>query len=306
MIIIITVGVLLLFAIFFLLAVEFRYHICLKRDNLAVRIISKKIYGNLKKYDMDFSWWANVYSKNVSINSFDKLKLVGKVVENDKTKFAIVVHGYGARGMEMQNYAKMFCEFGYSVLVPDNRGHGDSKGKFVSMGYYDKFDILKWIEFLNETYNNPSIVVFGLSMGAATVCMLSGLELPTNVKAIVSDCAYTSAYDIFKTIHKKSVIFGILPTMQLFNIYSKKRVGFYLKDANAEVAVSKTKTPILFIHGNKDKFVPFYMHQKLYLSAPQNLREKYVVDGAVHATSIVVGGKEYREKVKSFIEKFVL
>ena len=305
-IIFLVVGLVLAIAIlFFFFASEIMYRICLKRENIATRIISKVTYKNLHKYKFDFSWWNSVVVKKIYLTNKDNLKLCGKVIENNTSKFAIVVHGYGANSSEMQLFAKMFYDFGFSVVAPDNRGHGDSEGKTITMGYYDKFDIQEWIEYINKNYNNPEIVVFGLSMGGATVCMLSGLELPPNVKAIVSDCAYTSAYDIFREVQNKSIIFSIIPLMHLFDLYSKKRAKFSIREANALIAVAQTKTPILFIHGSRDSFVPFYMQTLLYDATPEHLRDKFVVKGVGHAECLPSAETEYKDKVKEFLQKHI-
>lgn len=305
-IVFLVLGLVLAIAIlFFFLASEVMYRICLKRENITTKIISKVTYKNLHKYKFDFSWWNSVVVKKIYLNSSDNIKLCGKIIENNKNKFAIVVHGYGANSSEMQLYAKMFYDFGFSVVAPDNRAHGDSDGKTITMGYHDKFDILRWIEYINQNYNNPEIVVFGLSMGGATVCMLSGLELPENVKAIVSDCAYTSAYDIFKEIQQKSIVFSIIPLVKLFDVYSKKRVGFRPSEANALLGVSQTKTPILFIHGSRDKFVPFYMQTLLYDITPKHLRDKLVIKGVGHAECLPSAENQYKDKVKEFLQKYI-
>ena len=283
--------------------VEISYQISLRRNNFVVKNIHKNTYKNLDKYQIDFAWWDKQNVKNVSIKSQDNLNLCAKIIEKNNNQFAVVVHGYGAEGSEMQQYAKMFVDFGFSVLVPDNRAHGKSEGKTITRGYKDKYDVLSWIKFVNKNYNPEKIVVLGMSMGGATVCMLSGLDLPKNVKAIISDCAYTNAYDILQNTQKNSAL-RYLPAMKMFNKYAKKRAGFVLKDADAISAVQKTKVPILYVHGNKDDFVPFYMQDLLYNNTPKNLRQKVVIENSEHAENLVKGGEFYKQEVSKFLDKY--
>lgn len=131
------------------------------------------------------------------IESYDKLQLHSYVVTQNSNKWAIVVHGYGGSGKLMSDKSKYFYDMGYNVLIPDLRGHGKSEGDYIGMGWKDRLDIISWINFIIKENPNAEIVLHGTSMGAATVLMTSGENLPSNVKAIVADCAYTSAWDEF-------------------------------------------------------------------------------------------------------------
>ena len=103
-------------------------------------------------------------------------------------------HGYHDRGLGMTDYGRGFYQHGYNLLVPDLRGHGESEGHYIGFGWHDHRDVIRWIYRLIEEDPSASIVLFGLSMGAATVMMVSGDPLPPNVKCIIEDCGYTSAW----------------------------------------------------------------------------------------------------------------
>ena len=95
----------------------------------------------------------------------------------------------------MSPYAYKYYTLGYHLLMPDLRGHGKSEGNYIGMGWHDRLDILKWIEFILKEDKEAEILLHGVSMGAATVMMVSGEDLPPNVKVIIEDCGYTSAKD---------------------------------------------------------------------------------------------------------------
>ena len=291
--------------IFFLVSSETRYAITLKRNCLMAKVVSKYTYKHIEKYAMDLSWWNDKKLEKCEIKSHDNLNLVGYFLKKDIKKIALIVHGYGAKGFEMQRYAKMFYDNNYSIFIVDNRGHGESDGKIITMGYEDCKDVASWVKYITDRFPKSQIVVFGLSMGASTVCLYSRFKKPKNVKAIISDCAYSNAFDVFNNISVKSVIFSILPTMLVFNWYLKKRIGFKLSDVDICKAVKNCDVPILFIHGNKDKFVPFYMQDLIFNSAPKKLKQKLVIENAGHAQSIAKEPKLYEKTVFEFLNNAI-
>lgn len=289
--------------IYFIIASEVRYHLILKRNSTAAKIISRYFNNHLNNYGIDLDWWKQQKTETLQIKSFDNLNLVANFLPNKSKKFAIIVHGFGSLCQEMQPYIKMFLDMGYNILAPDNRAHGKSQGKVITMGHLDKLDVYSWIQYLNSTNTNIEIVVFGLSMGAATVCLLNQLSLPENVKALISDCAYSNAYDVMKNIAKRSVIFYILPTMRVFNSYSLLRAGFMPSSIKVDDAVKNAKIPMLFIHGKKDTLVPFDMHSILYNATPSKKKYKYIVKNAGHAESYAKNPDKYIKKIENFLNK---
>ena len=240
------------------------------------------------------------------ITSKDNLKLHAYVVKQSENtnKWAIVVHGYGGEGKLMSSKAMSFYNMGYNVLIPDLRGHGKSEGDYIGMGWDDRFDIISWINHIIKSDSNAEIVLHGTSMGAATVLMTSGENLPSNVKAIVSDCAYTSAWDIFNYELKTYLNIGSFPIMNFSNLVTRVKAGYSLKGASAIEQVKKTKIPILYIHGDSDKFVPPSMMDELY-NATNSPKEKLIVEGAKHANSDLINPKIYWNTIYNFLGNYV-
>ena len=240
------------------------------------------------------------------INSFDNLKLHGYEVKNEtKTnKWAIVVHGYTSEGELVSSKAKHFYEMGYNVLVPDLRGHGKSEGDYIGMGWDDRLDIIDWIN--NILKDNPSseIILHGTSMGAATVLSTSGENLPNNVKAIIADCGYTSVWNEFTYQLKALFNLPSFPVMNLSNMVTMVKAGYSLKDASPIEQVAKSKTPILYIHGDKDDFVPYYMMDELY-KATSSEKSKLTVQNAGHGKADLVNPDLYWNTITDFLNKYI-
>ena len=238
------------------------------------------------------------------IESYDKLQLHSYVVTQNSNKWAIVVHGYGGSGKLMSDKSKYFYDMGYNVLIPDLRGHGKSEGDYIGMGWKDRLDIISWINFIIKENPNAEIVLHGTSMGAATVLMTSGENLPSNVKAIVADCAYTSAWDEFSYQLETYLKVPSYYILNVTNMVTKLKAGYSLKEASALECVKKATVPILFIHGDKDKFVPYSMMDKLY-DATSSPKEKLTIEGGEHANSDLVSPFLYWLTLEDFLNQYV-
>jgi fermentation-respiration switch protein FrsA (DUF1100 family) len=236
-----------------------------------------------------------------------QFKLNAYVYENEPSehKWAVVVHGYNSNASSMTRYVRNFYEKGYHVLAPDLRGHGKSEGNYIGMGWPDRKDMLLWVDQIIEKDPEAEIALFGISMGGATVMMTAGEEdLPSNVKVIVEDCGYASVSDVF--IYQLDDLFGLpeFPVMQAANTITNLRAGYDLYEASAVEQVSQSKTPIMFIHGDADTFVPFEMVDEVYEAANVE-KEKLIIPEAGHGDAEKVDPDTYWKGVWSFVERYM-
>ncbi|SYX87130.1 Alpha/beta hydrolase [Paenibacillus alvei] len=250
-------------------------------------------------------WIEEAPHDKVTLTSFDGLKLQGYEYrqEHSTHKWAIVVHGYMGFGKEMAQVVKKFYDRGYQVLLVDLRGHGESEGDYIGMGWHDRLDMVGWIKRIVGNDPESQIALYGVSMGGATVMMTSGEELPANVKVIVEDCGYTSAYDEFTYQLKRLFHLPAFPIMTASNMVVNFRAGYDLKEASALKQVAKSKTPILFIHGDADTFVPYEMVHELYAEAKVE-KDLLVIQDAGHGGAHLAGAV-YWNKVWEFTDKFM-
>lgn len=254
------------------------------------------------------TWFKDEADREMwSLTSNDGLKLQAIYIPaEDKTdKNAILAHGYMGSAESMGKYAKMYHDWGYNVLVPDARGHGESEGSYIGFGWPERKDYVQWIDQVIDTNGQESqITLFGISMGAATVMMTSGEALPENVKAIVEDCGYTSAKDELAYQLKEMFNLPKFPLIYVTSGITKVRAGYFFGEASAVEQLKKNKTPMMFIHGKADDFVPFYMLDEVY-EATDVPKEKYVVDGAKHGEAYSKDPETYKERVAEFLTDYM-
>lgn len=216
----------------------------------------------------------------------------------------IISHGYKGNGETMANYAKMFYDKGYNILLPDDRGHGESAGKYISFGWLDRLDYLKWIAKVIERVGVKSkIVLFGVSMGAATVEMLSGENLPPQVKCLIADCGYSSIHEELTYLLKQQFHLPKYPFYPLVSTINHRRLGYYLDDISSTEQLKKNNLPIFFIHGEKDDYVPSYMALENY-RATNSAKELWIVKGASHAESYWINPSKYKKHIDDYLDKY--
>ena len=292
-------------------AIVYLYNICLSRTNKIAMMNLVDLKKETKIVLEDFKeeknkineWLKNTLVKGLQIKSFDKTLLFAEWFVNKGNKWVIVLHGYGANGRLMYYVARKFHKKGYNVLLPDLRGHGLSGGNYVGMGWHDRLDIIEWIKKIRKINKNAEIVLYGVSMGASTMLMASGEKLPKNVKCIIADCAFTSAYDVFKYQFKKTKKVPIFPFLNILNMICIVKNGYSLKKASTLKQIKKNKLPIFFIHGGDDDFVPTYMVFELYNRANCE-KELMVVNNAGHTVSEMVEKKIYWRRISLFLDKY--
>ena len=248
---------------------------------------------------------SGLKTKNVSIQSHDGLTLRGELHITGTNRYVILVHGYTGSRKEMRDLAAVYASWGFNALRPDNRAHGESDGKWIGMGWLDKDDIALWVDYILSRCPDAEIVLHGISMGAATVMMTSGLELPPAVKVIVEDCGYTSVWDIFKDEMKAIFHLPSFPILNIFSLFSRLLAGYSPKEASSLKMLAKSKVPMLFIHGEDDKFVRTHMVHECFAAKTTGEKEKLIVKDAGHAESYVREPELYLNTVKSFINRFI-
>lgn len=217
----------------------------------------------------------------------------------------IIAHGYKGNRETMANYAKMFRNMGFNVLTPDDRGHGDSAGDYISFGWLDRLDYLQWIDRVIEHVGVDSqILLFGVSMGGATVEMLSGEHLPDQLKAVIADCGYSSVEEELTYLLKKQYHLPEYPVEPMVSEINKRAAGFGLESASSVKQLAKNQRPILFIHGEKDTYVPAYMAYENYRAthAPKQI---WIVQGATHAESFWRNPQAYQSRIGEFLKTYM-
>lgn len=221
---------------------------------------------------------------------------------------AVVVHGYTNNSIDMLHIARIYNkEMHYNVVLPDLHGHGLSQGDDIQIGWFDRLDVLKWIDLAPKMFSTVGdsmrLVVHGISMGAATTMCVSGEHTPDYVKCFVEDCGYTSAWDEFAHELRGRFSLPEFPLLYTASWLTQAKYGWSFKEASPLKQVAKCKKPMFFIHGDKDTFVPTWMVYPLYEAKPQP-KQLWIAPGSEHAFAYRDHREEYIKKVEAFVGKY--
>lgn len=295
-------AVVILAVVILAVATLYMYKLACRRRKSDDRSVWDKVIPPIGMSDMDKfepalsegrAWLlergASPDARRVSITSHDGLRLNARIIPQEgriePRGIILMLHGYRSNPLhDFGGSAKDFASRGFMLCMPCQRSHGDSEGLHLTYGVKERHDALDWCRFLEKEYPTLPIIMCGISMGASTVLMASSLDLPENVRGIIADCGYTTPAEICKKVLNVDMK---LPTFPLFNTASivvRLAAGFKFDEVSALEEASKTKLPVMLIHGTDDKFVPFEMGERIRAAIKSDC--VFVpVDGAGHGES---------------------
>lgn len=238
------------------------------------------------------------------VESADGLRLHARIyrAKNERAA-ALLFHGYRSDyGLfDFSEIAKKYLDKGISLLFADQRAHGESEGKYIGFGVKERGDCVLWAREAAHIFPGLPLVIEGMSMGATTVLMASGDELPEQVRGVIADCGFTSPKAILSKVIREEYHLPpclILPAM---NIWFRLLAGYDIGEYSTMQALKKCRLPVLFVHGTEDDFVPFCMSEE-NVAAFSGDGTFVSVSGAGHGMSYLVG----KEKCENALDAFLL
>ena len=244
---------------------------------------------------------------SVTVTSNDGLKLHGYFYENPEHRGTVIfMHGYhGEPTHDFGPVLYRFKDLGFSLLLPDQRAHGKSEGKYLTFGVKESEDCLIWAKYIASRFPNSPISLHGISMGGATVGMASALDLPKEVKLIANDCGFTSPDAIISSV-RKSLKLPKFPFQYFIRFWAKTLAKFSLKQKNAADCYAQTKLPCLFIHGKEDNFVPYYMGVENYEKCASENKLMIAVEDAGHGLAYITKPEKVSAQFIEFYVKYMV
>lgn len=250
-----------------------------------------------------WEWYKSVPKETVSIRAYDGTALSAVYipsVDEKSTCTAVLCHGYRGANADMAVIARMYSRLGFRILMPDARGHGLSKGKFTSFGHYERYDLKRWIQFLLHTYGaTDSLLLHGVSLGAATVILASANGLPANVKLLVADSPFNRSSSVIARSLKPKFLAFFLPGVSLLT-YNLHR--FHLGQADVLEAARSSKVPLFLFHGEADEVCPFPGAMKLFAAHGTEDKKIYPVPRAKHAEGYILDRDGVEHAIAAFLQ----
>ena len=274
------------------------------------------IYPKIKSYDYTYKneiesnnlqdFYSSLNKKAITIKSPYGYDLKGFFIPNDNSnKFIIICHGITANSNSSIKYASIFYKLNFNILIYDHRFHGLSGGKFASMGYFEKFDLKAYADWIFNQYgNNISLGVFGESMGAGTVMQYCGID--PRVSFCIEDCGYSDVEELFSIRLKEDYKINFPLFVSFTSLIMKIIYKWSFKKTSPIKYVKDLEIPMLFIHGDNDTYVPTSMVYELYNAKTKGIKKLYLCKGAKHANSFATDPQKYFAVISDFLKNINL
>lgn len=238
----------------------------------------------------------------LQIISHDGLRLHAAYVPAKNPKGTIILaHGY--RSCKLVDFGLVFDYYhnmGMNILVPDQRAHGKSQGRFITFGVKESRDMEGWIAYHNTHLSDCPVFLSGLSMGATTMLYLADADMPGNVRGIIADCGFTSPKEIISCVYSRTIHLPATVSLWAAELFARLIAGFSLYEKDTRKALQNAKLPVLLVHGVDDGFVPCEMTRQGY-AACTGVKQLLLVEGADHGVSFLVDRPRYTKLVTEFI-----
>ena len=296
------------------LTTKFLMKVAMDRDEPKVMQYAEKKFAGTTAVNADFLKTIDESAEKlaqkehtvVEITAADGVKLVGHWFPHPHPQ-RIVIGMHGWRSSWCRDFG-MIADFwtanGCSVLLAEQRGQGNSGGEYMGFGQTECHDCLEWIQWASRQYDEElPVYLGGVSMGATTVLMAAGLDLPECVHGIVADCGFTTPYAIWKHVANKNLhlSFGLRGPVADRHYRSRLQIGS--EDYSTVEALRRTKVPVLLVHGEDDHFVPVEMTYENY-EACASPKRMLIIPGADHGMSYYLAKDAYEEAVRNFWRDF--
>jgi uncharacterized protein len=211
----------------------------------------------------------------------------------------VLMHGVHVDRLSMVARAKFLSQAGYSVLLFDFQGHGESIGKTITFGLLESRDATAAVNFIRKKFPGEKIGVVGVSLGAASALLA---EPPLPVNAMILESSYPT---IYQAVEDRMVIrFGFLGKLAtpLLTFQLKSRLGFGVDDLLPIQKAGKISAPKFFIAGTIDRDTTLPESQALFDAAAEP-KQLWTVDGAAHVDMLAFAKTEYEKRILDFLSR---
>ena len=262
-------------------------------------------YGMFHEYICaSHQWLKDKNAQDVYITSHDGLRLHGFWIPAEKPRGTVLMaHGYRSTMLlDFHLPFELFHRLGMNILVPEQRTHGESQGRFITFGVKESRDMEAWLSYYHKELGQWPVLLYGISMGATTMLFLSDRRLPGKVRGIIADCGFTSAAQIIGAVYRRVIHLPAKVSLLAASGFARIFAGFGFWQKDTRKSVKRSRYPILFIHGEGDGFVPPEMTQQAY-DACSGQKKLFTVPDAEHGLSFLTDGFGYTAAVMDFLKE---
>lgn len=273
------------------------------------RVLNIKRFTYEETYDMelqagriDRELFERLPKEEVFIPSPYGYKLHGLFIPAEgSNRTVIIVHGVTISLMGSVKYMDLFRKRGYNVLLYDHRRHGRSGGNTTTYGLYEKYDLKACVDWVLERCGSDCLIgIAGESMGAATALQHAAID--HRAAFYVADCPYSDLWEQLR--YRLKVEYGLppFPLLHLTSFVCWLRCGLRFGSVSPIRDIRNVRTPIFFVHGQDDLYVPTEMSVEMHRVKP-GMKKLYLAPNAKHAEAYWNNREEYDRLVGEFLQE---
>lgn len=241
---------------------------------------------------------ADLHAQSVEFPSASGATIHGWLVAGQPGKgVVILMHGIHANRLSLVARAEFLSRAGYSVLLFDFQGHGESIGTNITFGFLESRDATAAVNFVRQKFPGEKTGVIGVSLGAAAALLA---EPPLPVSALVLESSYPTIYQA--TENRMALRFGFLGKLAtpLLICQLKPRLGIGVDDLKPIQHAGKITVPKFFIAGTADRDTTLAESQALFAAAAEP-KQLWLVEGAAHVDMHAFAKAEYETRLLAFL-----
>lgn len=235
--------------------------------------------------------------ENIDFQTIDKYTISSWIIRNDTNRIIILLPGIKGNRLSQISRAEFYLKKGFSVLMPDLRGTGKSKGDFISFGWHERKDLLACVNGLSKL-GFTKISVDGQSLGAATI--IYSISDYSDYEFIILESCYDNISNAFKNrVTKYSLPYFVFKPVEFF---TEQLIGVSKKELVPDELIKKVKCPILILAGDAENQIPIDETMKLYDSCGSNSKNIHIFKGAKHENFHDRFKSEFENVITNFID----
>ncbi|HHT48509.1 MAG TPA: alpha/beta fold hydrolase [Firmicutes bacterium] len=270
--------------------------------------------GFWEKYGLDYESFRRQYQvEEIEIpSSFGGHKIPADyiyAVESGNSKnhpTVIMIHGLGGNRYTNYPITQYFLGKGYNVITYDQRSSNQNTARYTTFGYWEKYDLIDWVNYIEEQAPGQKIGVWGTSYGGATAGLAVGYgDMDKRIDFLILDSPVSSmAWMIEEEMKGMNIGIPVGYMSWCGNIVNKLKLGFAYRDAEVAAVMQDVKTPVLVINSKADALTPYFMGKDIYNAVSENKGEIWTVDDSKHFEIWVDYNQEYRKRMDDFLTKY--
>lgn len=262
-------------------------------------------------YNMDYDAFCETYTiERIEIlSTFDDHTIPADYIyaaqadSNKNHKTVVMVHGLGGNRYSCYPVAQLFLEKGYNIIAYDQRSTNENTAPYTTFGYWEKYDLMDYIDYATEQAPEQQLGVWGTSFGGATAGLAMGnAEAAGKVDFLILDCPVSSMQWMVEE-EMRNMDLGIPISYMTWcgNMVNRLQLGFSYQDADVCTAVQKLEMPVLVMNSKVDVVTPQFMGQAIYDSIESDKKMLWTAENSPHAEMWIDENQTYREQVEALL-----